>query len=94
MPEMPVKLAPHYQHFSNFMRVLTSFAIFLELLTGFRNRSVLLIHKTCNFRNSELISHILEIVTVNYGKYGYSKFQQFFSKSYFREFQEFCIQLK
>ena len=36
---MSVKLAPHYRHFSNSMKVLTSFAIFLEFLTVFRNSS-------------------------------------------------------
>ena len=55
---MSVKLAPHYQHFSNFMRVLTSFTIILEFLIGFRNSSGLLMHKKCDFRNAELPSRI------------------------------------
>ena len=55
---LPVKLAPHYQHFSNFMRVLTSFAIVLEFLIGFRNSSRLAMLRKCDFRNAELTSRI------------------------------------
>ena len=47
--EISVKLAPHFQHFSSLMRVLTSFAIVLEFLIGFRNSSGLLMHKNAIF---------------------------------------------
>ena len=53
---MSVKLAPHYQHFSNFMRVLTSFAIFLEFMIRFSNSSSFLMDKICDLRNAELTS--------------------------------------
>ena len=58
---MSVKLAPHYQHFSNFMRVLTSFAIVIEILIGFSNSSGLLMHKICDFRNMEITSRIFTL---------------------------------
>ena len=44
--------------FCNFMRILTSFAIVLEFLIGFRKSSGLLMHKKCYFRNTELTSRI------------------------------------
>ena len=40
------------------MRVLTSFAIVLEFLIGFRNSFGLLMHKECDFRNAEPTSRI------------------------------------
>ena len=55
---MSVNFAPHYQHFLNFIRVLTSFAIVLEFLIGFRNSSGLYMHKKCDFRNAKLTSRI------------------------------------
>ena len=60
---MSVQLAPHYQHFLNFTRVLTLFTIDLEFLIGFKNSSSLLMHKKFDFRNAELtlsISTLLE----------------------------------
>ena len=57
-----VKLAPHYKHFMNFMGVLTSFAIVLEFLIGFRNSSGLLMHKECDVRNAELTSRTYTVL--------------------------------
>ena len=51
---MSVKLVSHYQHFSNFMRILTSFAIVLEFLIGFKNSSGLLMHKIWDFRIAKI----------------------------------------
>ena len=56
--QISVKLAPYNQHFSNFMRVLVSFAIVPEFLIGFRNSSGVLMHKITDFRNAELTSRI------------------------------------
>ena len=56
--QISAKLAPHYQHFSNFIRVLTSFVIVLEFLIGLRKISCLLMHKICDFWNLKLTSRI------------------------------------
>ena len=52
---MSVELAPHYQHFWNIMRVLTSFAIVLEFLIGFRNSSGLQCIKNAIFEMRSLL---------------------------------------
>ena len=55
---MSVKLAPQYQHFLNFMRVLTLFAIVVEFLIGLDKSSGFLMNKKCDFRNAEITSRI------------------------------------
>ena len=63
---MSMNLSSHYRHFSNFMRVLTSFAIVIEFLIGFRNSSGLLMQKICDFRNAELTSRIFILSEKNF----------------------------
>ena len=66
---MSVKLIPHYQHCSIFMRVSTSFATVLEFLIGVKKFSGLLIHKnaiTENIANQNVHNFFQNIIFESY----------------------------